>query len=118
MQGETYADIPAPYATPALRCDLRQDHSHNFPTTVPTPEYTADILDILAKERVPATFFVIGENAAKNPELLLHAASTRTGTKSAITVSSTRTSSRDHARADGGGVAPDQRIVEARDGPL
>ena len=37
----------------------------------PHPKYTADILDLLAEYNAKATFFVVGENAEKNPELLL-----------------------------------------------
>ena len=36
----------------------------------PDAEFTAQILDILAREHVPATFFVIGERVVKNPEVL------------------------------------------------
>lgn len=36
----------------------------------PDPEYTPKILDILEKEKVPATFFVIGINAENNIPLL------------------------------------------------
>ncbi|MGL5206175.1 MAG: polysaccharide deacetylase family protein [Acidaminococcaceae bacterium] len=37
----------------------------------PYPPYTAEILDILKKKNVPATFFVVGENALAQPELVL-----------------------------------------------
>ncbi len=36
----------------------------------PDPEYTPQVLDILKKEKVPATFFVIGMNAESNLPLL------------------------------------------------
>lgn len=36
----------------------------------PNPEYTPKILDILEKEKVPATFFMIGENAESNIPLV------------------------------------------------
>ena len=36
----------------------------------PIPEVTPQLLDILKQENVPATFFVVGENAKKHPELL------------------------------------------------
>ena len=36
----------------------------------PHPQYTAEILDILAEYDVRATFFVIGENAERCPQLL------------------------------------------------
>jgi len=36
----------------------------------PDPNWTPPILDVLKREKVPATFFVIGENALANPLLL------------------------------------------------
>lgn len=36
----------------------------------PDPVYTPEILDILARHQVPATFFVVGEKALKYPELV------------------------------------------------
>lgn len=36
----------------------------------PNPEYTPKILDILEKEKVPATFFIVGINAQENIPLL------------------------------------------------
>jgi peptidoglycan/xylan/chitin deacetylase (PgdA/CDA1 family) len=36
----------------------------------PMPPYTGQVLDILREEGVPATFFVIGKNAEKYPELV------------------------------------------------
>src|SRR3954470_23853297 len=36
----------------------------------PDPEATPPILDVLAKERVKATFFVIGQEAERQPELV------------------------------------------------
>jgi polysaccharide deacetylase family sporulation protein PdaB len=36
----------------------------------PYPPYTGQILDILKEEKVPATFFVVGRNAEKHPELV------------------------------------------------
>lgn len=41
----------------------------------PHPQYTAEILDILAEYRVSATFFVIGENVEQYPALLERAVS-------------------------------------------
>ena len=35
----------------------------------PSAQYTPEILDVLAKEHVPATFFVTGVNVAKNPDI-------------------------------------------------
>ena len=39
----------------------------------PDPRYTPQILDILQKEGVKATFFIIGNNAEKHPELVRRA---------------------------------------------
>ncbi len=36
----------------------------------PSPESTPILLDILARYRLPATFFVVGEKAASHPELI------------------------------------------------
>ena len=36
----------------------------------PVPEVTPQLLDILRQEDVKATFFMVGENAAKHPELV------------------------------------------------
>jgi len=36
----------------------------------PTPQSTPQVLEILNKFNIPAAFFIIGRNAAKNPELL------------------------------------------------
>lgn len=38
----------------------------------PIPEVTPQLLDILKAEHVHATFFMVGENAEKHPELLQH----------------------------------------------
>lgn len=35
----------------------------------PSPEYTERILDVLEEKNIKATFFVIGENVRKNPEI-------------------------------------------------
>ncbi|WP_445678146.1 polysaccharide deacetylase family protein [Psychrobacillus sp. FSL H8-0484] len=37
----------------------------------PHPKYTAEILDLLASYNAKATFFIVGENAEKKPELIL-----------------------------------------------
>lgn len=36
----------------------------------PDPEFTPRVLEILAREKVTATFFVVGERARRNPDLL------------------------------------------------
>jgi len=40
----------------------------------PHPEHTSRLLDVLRSERVRATFFVLGTQAEKNPDVLLRAA--------------------------------------------
>jgi cellulose synthase/poly-beta-1,6-N-acetylglucosamine synthase-like glycosyltransferase/peptidoglycan/xylan/chitin deacetylase (PgdA/CDA1 family) len=35
----------------------------------PDPKWTPPVLDVLARHRVPATFFVVGSQVARNPEL-------------------------------------------------
>lgn len=37
----------------------------------PDPKYTGQLLDLLKKHRIKATFFVVGSKAEKNPELIL-----------------------------------------------
>ncbi len=39
-------------------------------TTAPTPEWTPKILDVLKQKQAVGTFFMIGENAAANPDLV------------------------------------------------
>ena len=68
IAGEHFETYPSPYVI----------ERHGFtPQTValtfddgPDPQYTPKILDILHQAGVQATFFVIGGNAEKNPELL------------------------------------------------
>ncbi|ABB14780.1 polysaccharide deacetylase [Carboxydothermus hydrogenoformans Z-2901] len=36
----------------------------------PDPRFTPQVLKILRKEKIPATFFVVGQNAAKYPDLI------------------------------------------------
>nr|WP_133829493.1 bifunctional polysaccharide deacetylase/glycosyltransferase family 2 protein [Actinomycetospora succinea] len=36
----------------------------------PDPTWTPQVLEVLRRHQVPATFFVVGSNAARNPELL------------------------------------------------
>lgn len=57
--GHVFWDIPVDEKLVALTFD-----------DGPDPNYTAQILDILAKYNAKATFFVIGEEAARYPELV------------------------------------------------
>lgn len=36
----------------------------------PYPPYTQELLSVLKEKQIPATFFLVGENAAKHPELV------------------------------------------------
>jgi cellulose synthase/poly-beta-1,6-N-acetylglucosamine synthase-like glycosyltransferase/peptidoglycan/xylan/chitin deacetylase (PgdA/CDA1 family) len=65
---QTYTQVPTPYviqrfgAVPG-RLALTFDDG-------PDPEWTPKIIDILKGKGVPATFFIIGENAEAHPELV------------------------------------------------
>lgn len=65
---EAYHGLPTPYVI--RRTGYRP---HEVALTFddgPDPVWTPQILDILKRENVPATFFVIGENAMTQPRLL------------------------------------------------
>jgi len=67
-QDETYQILPTPYVVRRTgyapgKLALTFDDG-------PDPHWTPRILDILKREHVPATFFVIGEKAIGHPELL------------------------------------------------
>lgn len=68
IRQENYAAYPTPYVV------NRTGYSpHNIALTFddgPDPKWTPKILDILKAKHVPATFFVIGENALAHPLLL------------------------------------------------
>jgi len=66
---ERYGALPTPYqvertggADPRMLALTFDDG--------PDPDWTPKILDILEKAHVPATFFVVGENALEHPQLL------------------------------------------------
>ncbi len=68
IRNEVYQTLPTPYVV---------QRAGAVPKTIaltfddgPDPEWTPKILDVLERERVPATFFVIGENALQHPQLL------------------------------------------------
>jgi len=68
IDDETYTTLPTPYV-------IRQagTSTKNLALTFddgPDPEWTPQILDILKAKHVPATFFVIGENAEAYPDLV------------------------------------------------
>jgi cellulose synthase/poly-beta-1,6-N-acetylglucosamine synthase-like glycosyltransferase/peptidoglycan/xylan/chitin deacetylase (PgdA/CDA1 family)/spore germination protein YaaH len=68
IRGEQYQVLPTPFvvqrtgARPGLIALTFDDG--------PDPDWTPQILDILKAMRVPATFFVVGENALPHPQLL------------------------------------------------
>src|SRR5713226_4457479 len=65
---EKYISTPSSYVI-----ERTGDHPGTIALTFddgPDPEWTPAILDILKRENVPATFFVIGKNGQAHPELL------------------------------------------------
>ncbi|MGQ7394178.1 polysaccharide deacetylase family protein, partial [Streptococcus suis] len=68
IRDEKYAQLPTPYVVSRTGA-----HPHYVALTFddgPDPDWTPPILDILEKMHVPATFFVIGENALQHPNIL------------------------------------------------
>jgi len=69
ITGQSYVRIPDPVSirrygrAPANQIVLSFDDG-------PDPEYTRQILDTLAAENVPATFFVVGNNALQSQDLI------------------------------------------------
>ncbi|HEY0412852.1 MAG TPA: glycosyltransferase [Allosphingosinicella sp.] len=68
IRAESYKTLPTPYVVrqtgfrPGLVALTFDDG--------PDPGWTPKILDVLKRKRVPATFFVVGENALGHPSLL------------------------------------------------
>lgn len=65
---ETYTKLPTSYVVQGVpqamgKVALTFDDG-------PDPQWTPQILDILKQKQAPATFFVVGENASSNPELV------------------------------------------------
>ncbi|MBS0482501.1 MAG: glycosyltransferase [Proteobacteria bacterium] len=67
--GETYSKLPTPYVVQRSGAGDPRKIALTFDDG-PDPDFTPKILDVLESRHVPATFFVIGENALENPELL------------------------------------------------
>ena len=68
ITGETFKAIPTPFVI-----ERTGDKPGELALTFddgPDPEWTPKILDILKAKGVPATFFVIGESAEANPEIV------------------------------------------------
>ena len=66
--GETYRKLPTPFIVQRSGAVLGEV-ALTFDDG-PDAEWTPKILDILAREKTPATFFVIGENAMAHPGLM------------------------------------------------
>ena len=68
IRGEAYRALPTPYV-------IRQTGYHPGLVALtfddgPDAQWTPRILDVLKVEHVPATFFIVGENALSHPSLL------------------------------------------------
>ncbi len=68
IRGEVYRRLPTPYVV--SRTGARDKMVALTFDDGPDADWTPPILDILKRLHVPATFFVIGENALGNPGLL------------------------------------------------
>jgi peptidoglycan/xylan/chitin deacetylase (PgdA/CDA1 family) len=69
-------DAPKPSSTPALSYSAVHVDGPYIAQTFddgPSAKLTPELLDILAAHHIHATFFVIGENAARHPEILQRA---------------------------------------------
>jgi poly-beta-1,6 N-acetyl-D-glucosamine synthase len=70
---QTYLQLPSGYVIRKFAEDTTVGKGHKLILTFddgPSAEWTPKILDILEREKVPATFFVIGINAEQNIPLL------------------------------------------------
>ncbi|MEO8822115.1 MAG: glycosyltransferase [Ginsengibacter sp.] len=70
---QTYLQLPSGYVIRKFAEDTTVGKGHKLILTFddgPSAEWTPQILDILEREKVPATFFVIGINAEQNIPLL------------------------------------------------
>jgi len=68
IKSEDFVKIPSSYVI-----ERSGDHPGLIALTFddgPDPEWTPDILDILKREHVPATFFIIGKNGQTYPDLM------------------------------------------------
>ncbi|WP_172797561.1 glycosyltransferase [Bacillus sp. FJAT-27445] len=69
ITNETYTSIPKAYEFERLSKMKEKEIVLTFDDG-PTPEYTEKILKILKEQRVPATFFLIGKNAALHQDIV------------------------------------------------
>jgi cellulose synthase/poly-beta-1,6-N-acetylglucosamine synthase-like glycosyltransferase/peptidoglycan/xylan/chitin deacetylase (PgdA/CDA1 family)/spore germination protein YaaH len=68
IRGEQYRALPSPYVV--RRTGYRPGFVSLTFDDGPDPDWTPRILDVLREKHVPATFFVVGENALAHPGLL------------------------------------------------
>jgi cellulose synthase/poly-beta-1,6-N-acetylglucosamine synthase-like glycosyltransferase/peptidoglycan/xylan/chitin deacetylase (PgdA/CDA1 family)/spore germination protein YaaH len=68
IRGEQYRALPSPYVV--RRTGYRPGLVSLTFDDGPDPDWTPRILDVLRDKHVPATFFVVGENALAHPGLL------------------------------------------------
>jgi peptidoglycan/xylan/chitin deacetylase (PgdA/CDA1 family)/spore germination protein YaaH len=68
IHGESFQSLPTPYVVE--RAGLKPGYVALTFDDGPDPRWTPPILDILKREGVPATFFVIGEHAIMEPGLM------------------------------------------------
>lgn len=69
ITGERYQALPTPYVVQRTGGENRHLLALTFDDG-PDAVYTPRILSMLERKHVPATFFVIGENALEHPEIL------------------------------------------------
>ena len=68
IRAEAYRALPTPYVI--RRAGYRPGRVALTFDDGPDPEWTPKILDVLKAEHVPASFFIVGENALSQPALL------------------------------------------------
>jgi peptidoglycan-N-acetylglucosamine deacetylase len=69
IEAETYTSLPQPFEVVRYGKPERKEVVLSFDDG-PDPIYTPQILDILDKNHIKGTFFIVGENAELHPELI------------------------------------------------
>ncbi len=69
IQNETYNKLPKPFVVARYGKSKSKEVVLTFDDG-PDPAYTPQILDILNKNQIKGTFFIVGENAVLHPELV------------------------------------------------
>ncbi|RTL58421.1 MAG: glycosyltransferase [Sphingobacteriales bacterium] len=72
---QTYIELPSGYIIKKFAEDTTEGRGHKLILTFddgPSAEYTPKILNILEKEKVPATFFIVGLQGESNIPILQH----------------------------------------------